>query len=180
MNGESLNCYKHIWNLGPYNVPHVDLTGQDENPTYDLPPRDTLNRTMNYNNPQAAPKINRNAPQDPPYQEKGELELIKERHKVIEGTTFPNLKNTFEMCLVSDVVLPPKFKNPKYKKYNSTSYLMSHLHMYIRNMTTYDGNDKLSNGFLKQYKYKEDVAPVRSQLQGMSKKSKESFKDTQR
>ncbi|XP_019413566.1 PREDICTED: uncharacterized protein LOC109325580 [Lupinus angustifolius] len=108
------------------------------------------------------------------------------------------------MCLVPDVVFPPKFKTPEFEKYDGTSCPKSHLHMYARKMTAHHGNDKLlihstmgwyirlekaqiktfvdlSNAFKKQYKYNEDAAPDRAQLQSMAKKPEESFKEyTQR
>ncbi|XP_019434515.1 PREDICTED: uncharacterized protein LOC109341140 [Lupinus angustifolius] len=116
------------------------------------------------------------------------------------------------MCLVPDVVFPPKFKTPEFEKYDGTSCPKSHLHMYARKMTAHHGNDKLlihcfqdsltgaamgwyirlekaqiktfvdlSNAFMKQYKYNEDAAPDRAQLQSMAKKLEESFKEyTQR
>ncbi|CAL0323544.1 unnamed protein product [Lupinus luteus] len=112
------------------------------------------------------------------------------------------------MCLVPDVVLPPKFKMPEFEKYNGTTFPKSHLHMYARKMSVYHENDKLlihcfqdslvgaamswyirlekaqirtfldlSNAFVKQYKFNEDVVPDRTQLQNMAKKPSESLRE---
>ncbi|XP_019416408.1 PREDICTED: uncharacterized protein LOC109327698 [Lupinus angustifolius] len=133
---------------------------------------------------------------------------IEERLRAIEGTHCVDLKNAFEMCLVPDVVLPPKFKVPEFEKYNGTTCPKSHLHMYARKMSAYHGNDKLlihcfqdslvgvamnwyirlektqirtfldlSNAFIRQYKYNEDAAPDRTQLQSMCKKPSENFRE---
>ncbi|XP_019430501.1 PREDICTED: uncharacterized protein LOC109337876 [Lupinus angustifolius] len=133
---------------------------------------------------------------------------IEERLRAIEGAHCVDLKNAFEMCLVSDVVLPPKFKVPEFEKYNGTTCPKSHLHMYARKMSAYHGNDKLlihcfqdslvgvamnwyirlektqsktfldlSNAFIRQYKYNEDAAPDRAQLQNMCKKPSDNFRE---
>ncbi|XP_019434187.1 PREDICTED: uncharacterized protein LOC109340878 [Lupinus angustifolius] len=71
------------------------------------------------------------------------LSSLEERLRAIEGASCPDLKNAFEMCLVPDVVLPPKFKVPEFEKYNGTTCPKSHLHMYARKMSAYHENDKL-------------------------------------
>lgn len=45
-----------------------------------------------------------------------------------------------ELCLVSNLVLPPKFKVPYLPKYKGLSYPRSHLTMYCRKMTSYIDN----------------------------------------
>ncbi|XP_058753896.1 uncharacterized protein LOC131627087 [Vicia villosa] len=112
------------------------------------------------------------------------------------------------MCLVSDVVMPAKFKTPEFEKYKGNTYPKNHLIMYYRKMAAYTQNDKLlihcfqdslsgvslkwymglersriqcfqdlTDAFIKQYKYNLDMAPDRRQLQSMSQKEKESFKE---
>ncbi|XP_019416397.1 PREDICTED: uncharacterized protein LOC109327686 [Lupinus angustifolius] len=143
--------------------------------------------------------------------EKGDMNMwdsIEERLKVVEGANYLDIKNVFEMCLVSDVVLPPKFKVPEFEKYDGTTCPKIHLHTYARKMSAYLDNDKLlihcfqeslvgiaitwyihlerekvktfldlSDAFIKQYKYNEDSAPDRTQLQNMSMRQNESFKE---
>ncbi|XP_019435942.1 PREDICTED: uncharacterized protein LOC109342407 [Lupinus angustifolius] len=83
------------------------------------------------------------------------------------------------MCLVPDVVLPPKFKVPEFEKYNGTTCPKSHLHMYARKMSAYHGDDKLLIHYFQDSLAR--VAMNWTQLQNMSKKPQESFKEyTQR
>ena len=113
-----------------------------------------------------------------------------------------------DMCLVPNLVLPPKFKAPEFEKYKGHSCPKSHLMMYFRKMSAHAKNDKLlihcfqdslsgaslkwymglekghisswvdlADAFMNQYKYNLDMAPDRRQLQTMSKRDKESFKE---
>src|SRR4051812_45521324 len=112
------------------------------------------------------------------------------------------------MCLVSDLVMPSKFKTPEFEKYKGYTCPRSHLTMYYRKMAAYTKNDKLlihcfqdsltgaslkwymglekshircfqnlTDAFMKQYKYNLDMAPDHRQLQNMSQKERESFKE---
>ena len=47
------------------------------------------------------------------------------------------------MCLVPDVVIPPKFKAPDFDKYRGTGCPSSHLTMYVRKMAAYAHDDKV-------------------------------------
>jgi hypothetical protein len=47
------------------------------------------------------------------------------------------------MCLVPDLVLPPKFKVPEFEKYMGLSCPKNHLIMYNRKMASYANDDKL-------------------------------------
>ncbi|KAA3479622.1 hypothetical protein EPI10_020117 [Gossypium australe] len=47
------------------------------------------------------------------------------------------------LSLVPDLVLPPKFKTPEFKKYNRTSCPEAHTTMFCRRMTRYVNNDQL-------------------------------------
>nr|UBX54598.1 hypothetical protein [Lupinus angustifolius] len=188
-------------------TPQSGMNEHDKYPTYEPPPRAAFNKSAPHNSGTHHRQTTRGAQfGDNAGAEK--LNLIEERLKAIEGASFPDLKNAFEMCLVPDVVLPPKFKVPEFEKYNGTTCLKSHLHMYTWKMSAYHGDDKLliycfqdslarvamnlhirlekaniqtfldmSNAFVRQYKYNEDVAPDRTQLQNMSKKPQESFKE---
>ncbi|XP_017613781.1 uncharacterized protein LOC108458898 [Gossypium arboreum] len=48
-----------------------------------------------------------------------------------------------ELSLVSDLVLPPKFKMPEFERYNGTSCPEAHITMFCRMMTGYVNNDQL-------------------------------------
>jgi hypothetical protein len=48
-----------------------------------------------------------------------------------------------ELCLVPDVVIPPKFKLPEFEKYKGNTCPRIHLTMYTRKMSAYAGVDKL-------------------------------------
>src|ERR1051325_8972950 len=113
-----------------------------------------------------------------------------------------------DMCLVPDVVIPPKFKVPDFEKYKGVSCPDTHLRMYCRKMAAHVKNSKLmihcfqdslsgasldwymqleksnihswddlSNAFFKQYHFNTTLAPNRVQLQNMSQKERESFKE---
>ena len=71
------------------------------------------------------------------------LELIEKRLKAMEGSNVYGMVDAYKMSLVSDLVLPPKFKVPTFDKYNGTKCPYAHLYMYCRKMTGYTSNDKL-------------------------------------
>ena len=48
-----------------------------------------------------------------------------------------------EMCLVPDVVIPPKFKTPDFEKYKGLTCPRNHLRMYCRKMAAYARDQKL-------------------------------------
>lgn len=50
--------------------------------------------------------------------------------------------DAFDMCLVLDMVIPPKFKIPDFEKYKGVSCPKTHLLMYCRKMDAYSSNDK--------------------------------------
>ncbi|CAL0329953.1 unnamed protein product [Lupinus luteus] len=121
-------------NQGGQQSHYEESDDENEDPTH--------GRTTNY---QEEAKTSKGTSESSPSQDKAELELIKERLRAIDGTNFPDVKNLFEMCLVPDVVLPPKFKTPEFEKYDGTSCPKIHLHMYTRKMTAYHGNDQIKN-----------------------------------
>ena len=69
--------------------------------------------------------------------------LLEERLKAIEGLNASKGMGAVELTLVPDLVLPPKFKTPKFEKFNGGTCPMAHLTMYCRKMTEYTNNDKL-------------------------------------
>ncbi|XP_019459925.1 PREDICTED: uncharacterized protein LOC109359686 [Lupinus angustifolius] len=90
-------------------TPQAGMNGHDEDPTYEPPPRVAFNKFAPHNSRTHHKQTTRVAQfGDDAGVEK--LNLIEERLRAIEGASFSDLKNAFEMCLVPDVVLPPKFK----------------------------------------------------------------------
>ena len=71
------------------------------------------------------------------------LELIKERLRMVERLDAYSLVDASKMSLVSDLMLPPKFKVPTFNKYDGTKCLSAHLYMYCRKMTSHTSNNKL-------------------------------------
>ena len=71
------------------------------------------------------------------------LELIEERLRMVEGSYAYSLVDANKMSLVSDLVLPPKFKVPIFDKYDGTKCPSVYLYMYCRKMTGHTSNDKL-------------------------------------
>ncbi|KAA3467791.1 WAT1-related protein [Gossypium australe] len=68
---------------------------------------------------------------------------LEDKFKVIESADSCYGINAKDLSLVPDLVLPYKFKMPKFKKYNWTSYLEAHITMFCRRMTRYINNDQL-------------------------------------
>jgi len=69
--------------------------------------------------------------------DKIQLELKALRGKELFG------KNAYDLCLVPNVVIPPKFKVPNFEKYKGNTCPEIHLVMYVRKMSAYVGNDEL-------------------------------------
>ncbi|CAK8562863.1 unnamed protein product [Lathyrus sativus] len=132
---------------------------------------------------------------------------LAEKLRAMEGHN-SNSFSALELCLVPDVVIPPKFKVPEFSKYKGLSCPNIHLKMYCRKMAAYARDEKLmihcfqdslsgaslewymqlernsvrtwaelADAFVKQYKYNTDLAPNRTQLQSMTQKDNESFKE---
>ncbi|XP_019447261.1 PREDICTED: uncharacterized protein LOC109350485 [Lupinus angustifolius] len=171
--------YEDAHGEAPRHEQHENVVGEDEDPTHGLPLGNAKTKMVHPSYTQAAPKDSAQGPIYQNYtqaQDKEEMERIKERLRAIEGASYPNLKNAF---LVLDVVLPPKFKIPEFEKYNGTTCPKSHLHMYYIRLENAEIRTfaNLSNAFVKQYKYNEDAAPDRSQLQSLSKKPSEILRE---
>jgi hypothetical protein len=73
---------------------------------------------------------------------KGKILALEERVKAMEGGSEFGL-DALDMCLVSNVVIPPKFKVPDFDKYKGLTCPRNHLIMYCRKMGTAAQNDKL-------------------------------------
>ncbi|XP_057969466.1 uncharacterized protein LOC131158618 [Malania oleifera] len=68
---------------------------------------------------------------------------LEERLKAIEGTQAASTARRSDYCLVPNVVLPPKFKMPDFKKFDGTTCPRTHLRMYCQLMAAYVDNEKL-------------------------------------
>ena len=134
---------------------------------------------------------------------RGKLDLIEERLRVVEGFGDYPFADMIDLCLISNVVIPPKFKVPDFDRYKGTTYPKNHLKMYCWKMGAYSRDKKLLmhffqatviwytnieascicswkdliTAFARQYQYNTDMAPDRTQLQNMSKQEHESFKE---
>ena len=70
-------------------------------------------------------------------------ELLEERIRAMERINIPGSLDATELSLVSELVIPHKFKAPTFDKYDGIKCPMTHLTMYCRKMSTYTDNDKL-------------------------------------
>lgn len=57
--------------------------------------------------------------------------VMEERLGAIEGNDAYGL-DAFDTCLVLDVVIPPKFKVPDFKKYKGVRYAKTHTRVYFQ------------------------------------------------
>ena len=64
--------------------------------------------------------------------ERGKFDHIEERLRAIEGGRDYAFADMTELCLVPDVVIPPKLKVSDFDKYKGTTCPKNHLKMYSR------------------------------------------------
>lgn len=57
--------------------------------------------------------------------------------------------DAFDICLVPNMAIHPKFKIPEFEKYKGLSYPGSHLVMFCRKMESYAHKDKLIINYFK-------------------------------
>jgi len=74
--------------------------------------------------------------------EREKFDHIEERLKVIEGGENYAFANMAELCLVPDVVIPPKYKG--------TTCPKNHLRMYCKKMGEYAKDEKLLMYFFQE------------------------------
>ncbi|CAK8567693.1 unnamed protein product [Lathyrus sativus] len=67
---------------------------------------------------------------------------LAEKLRAMEGHS-SNSFSALELCLVPNVVIPPKFKVPEFSKYKGLSCPNIHLKMYCRKMAAYARDEKL-------------------------------------
>ena len=57
----------------------------------------------------------------PATEERRKLDLLEERLRAVEGFGDYPFADMTDLCLVPDVVIPPKFKVPDFEKYKGTN-----------------------------------------------------------
>jgi len=82
--------------------------------------------------------------------EKERTEHMKERLRAIEGGENYAFPDMAELCLVLDVVIPPKFKVLDFDKYKGTTCPKNHLKIYCRKMGAYAKDKKLLMYFFQE------------------------------
>ena len=81
---------------------------------------------------------------------KEKFDHIEERLRAIEGGGNYVFADMAELCLVPDVVIPPKFKMPDFNRYKGTAFPKNHLKMYCRNMGAYAKDENLLMHFFQE------------------------------
>ena len=82
--------------------------------------------------------------------ERGKFDHIEERLRAIEGGRDYAFADMAELCLVPDIVIPPKFKVPDFDKYKGTTCPRNHLKEYCRKMGAYAKDEKLLMHFFQE------------------------------
>ena len=82
--------------------------------------------------------------------EKGKLDHIEERLRVVEGGGSYAFADMSELCLVSGIAITSKFKVPDFNKYKGTTCLKNHLKMYCKKMRAYTKDGKLLMHFFQE------------------------------
>jgi len=75
--------------------------------------------------------------------EREKLDHIEESLRAIEGGKDHAFADMAELCLVSDVIIPPKFKVLSFDKYKGLACPKNHLKMYYWKMGAYAKDEKL-------------------------------------
>lgn len=76
----------------------------------------------------------------------GKSYVLEKWFKAMEGFSTLSLDG---MCLVSDLVIPPKLKVPNFDKYKGDIYPRLHLVMFYQKMASYAHEDKLMIHYFK-------------------------------
>ncbi|XP_022157707.1 uncharacterized protein LOC111024360 [Momordica charantia] len=84
---------------------------------------------------------------------KGKLDFLEERLQAIEGADAFRSIDATQLCLMTDIVIPPKFKVLEFEKYDGTSCPRSHLIMYCKKMAAHVHEEKLLIHFIQDSLY---------------------------
>ena len=74
--------------------------------------------------------------------ERGKFDHIEERLRAIEGGRDYAFADMAELCLVPNIVIPPKFKMPNFDKFKGATCPKNHLKMYCWKMGVYAKDEK--------------------------------------
>ena len=80
--------------------------------------------------------------------ERENFDHLEERLRAIEGGGDYPFADMAELCLVHDVIIPPKFKVPNFDKYKGITCPKNHMKMYYWKMGAYAKDEKLSMHFI--------------------------------
>ena len=140
-------------------------------------------------------------------QVKIQVETLAKKLHIIQGSSIHGSVDLDNLTNFPQVIMPPKFKAPKFVKYDGTRDPCAHLRMFYRKMTHYGDNHPLlcqifpnsltglvatwyarlekkfsqwemTNSFLKYYyRFNTKIAPDHTILKKTEKKSRESFRE---
>ena len=79
--------------------------------------------------------------------EREKFDHIEERLRAIEGGGDYLFADMAELCLVLDIIIPPKFKVPGFNKYKGTTCPKNHLKMHCQKMGAYTKDEKVDAFF---------------------------------
>ncbi|XP_058777099.1 uncharacterized protein LOC131651455 [Vicia villosa] len=131
-----------------------------------------INETLHLENISVSPYDTFKFPTD---EDVGKFRLLDKRLKAIEDRDSLGL-DAASLCLVPGIKIPPKFKVPNFEKYEdslSGASLEWYTQLERTNIRTWKD---LAKAFFKHYKHNSDMAPTRIQLQGLTQKVDESFR----
>ncbi|XP_025981881.1 uncharacterized protein [Glycine max] len=119
-----------------------------EGPTFNVMPRPN---TAGAPQPRPLQSLHFSVEGSPPTMEgRKRLDLIKERLRAVERFGDYPFVDMEKLCLVLDVVIPPKFKVSDFDRYKGTTYPMNHLKMYCQKMRAYSRDEKLLMHFFQE------------------------------
>ncbi|KAA3486504.1 hypothetical protein EPI10_030407 [Gossypium australe] len=78
-----------------------------------------------------------------PKQLEDRCKWLEKKFRAMENVDYHCRNYANDLSLVPDLVLPPEFKTPEFKKYNGTSCPEAHITMFCRRMIEYVNNDQL-------------------------------------
>ena len=139
-------------------------------------------------------------------QVKSQVETLVKKVHIIKGTSAHGSVDSDSLTNFLQAIMPPKFKALEFVKYDGTRDPCAHLRMFYRKMAPYGDNHLLlcqifpysltgpvatwyarlektssqrerANSFLEYYKFNIEIAPDRTVLQRIKKKSGESFRE---